>query len=519
MRRVIVITLVLLGGLSQISRAQELNTWLNRVSMQQVDSRLIKKDSAYHTTVKPYLRRHIDEPREILLNKDSEWYYRKLVKEHLIIIQEPGVTITADPIYHFSGGYDFSDADSSRIWQNSRGLMVEGQLGDRVGFYTSFLENQAFFPDYQTNYVQQTDNVPGLGRVKPFKVGGFDFAMASGYVSIKASENINVQFGHDKRFIGNGYRSLLLSDNAFNYPFLQVSTTLAKGKLRLNNLYSTLQSLQRLPYRSTPEALFERKTGSFHTLSWLPAKNLEIALFEGTIWQRMDTARATLNFNPAFVNPVPLVGVAMHGFDNSNNVVLGLNARYNIRKVAQVYGQVALDDPSTNRMGYQVGVHAFDLFTEDLNIQVEYNSTGNYTYSNSDSLQNYGHLNQPLAHPLGAGFSEIVLLADYTLNQFFGRLRTSYAQFNNDDGIFHLGSNILRSYDSRTISTVNTGVVNLMHVSLTLGYTFNKATNAQVFLNFAARQVERTGGVLENESMNLINVGLSTNLWNSYTDF
>ena len=42
---------------------------------------------------------------------------------------------------------------------------------------------------------------------------------SSGFVSVEASDNFIVQFDHGKHFIGDGYRSLLLSDNSFNYPF------------------------------------------------------------------------------------------------------------------------------------------------------------------------------------------------------------------------------------------------------------------------------------------------------------
>ena len=51
-----------------------------------------------------------------------------------------------------------------------------------------------------------------------------------------------MQFGHGKHFIGDGYRSLFLSDNSFNYPFLRIETKL--GKLQYTNLYAELQDIQ-----------------------------------------------------------------------------------------------------------------------------------------------------------------------------------------------------------------------------------------------------------------------------------
>ena len=36
-----------------------------------------------------------------------------------------------------------------------------------------------------------------------------------------------------------------------------------------------------------------------------------------------------------------------------------------------------------------------------------------FTYSHRDSVANYTHYNQPLAHPLGANFSELIGIARY----------------------------------------------------------------------------------------------------------
>ena len=36
-----------------------------------------------------------------------------------------------------------------------------------------------------------------------------------------------------------------------------------------------------------------------------------------------------------------------------------------------------------------------------------------YTYAHHNPQQNYAHYNQPLAHPLGANFSEFLVMANY----------------------------------------------------------------------------------------------------------
>ena len=53
----------------------------------------------------------------------------------------------------------------------------------------------------------------------------------------KANKFITADFGKGRHFIGNGYRSLLLSDNQTPYPFLKLTTEF--GRVKYYNLYTT----------------------------------------------------------------------------------------------------------------------------------------------------------------------------------------------------------------------------------------------------------------------------------------
>ena len=56
-------------------------------------------------------------------------------------------------------------------------------------------------------------------------------------------------------------------------------------------------------------------------------------------------------------------------------------------------------------MGIQLGAKYIDAFgIKNLDLQLEYNRVRPFTYSHRDSVANYTHYNQPLAHPLGANF-------------------------------------------------------------------------------------------------------------------
>ena len=276
----------------------------------------------------------------------KNWLRRKIWHESLVIVDAPEEQfyVAIDPVFNFETGIDQADttfwSDSVNFYKNTRGFRLQGHIGKRFSFFSSFYENQAIFPRYQDarirsqgewynnngTPVQFNGVVPGQGRTKVFKTNGFDYAMASGYVSFSPHRTVNLQFGTGKHFIGEGYRSLLLSDNSFNYPYLRVSTRWFKDRVQYTNIFASLSSLNRLPESSTSEPLYQPKAGSFHYLTVIPHWRVQLGLYEATIWQRWDTA-ASEPFNPLQLNPVMGVNTVAYGLENDNNTLLGLTAK------------------------------------------------------------------------------------------------------------------------------------------------------------------------------------------------
>jgi len=168
-------------------------------------------------------------------------------------------------------------------------------------------------PGYLSDYADATGVVPGQGRWKRFKTNGYDFASSSANISYSPAKFINFQMGIGKHFIGDGYRSLLLSDVSFNYPFWKITTTFGKkNQFQYTKLNASLSSLTRRDEGSTAEALFVRKSMSTHYFSWLASKWLNIGLFESTLWQTEDSS-GTKPFQYQQLNPI--IGVKC--FDNN----------------------------------------------------------------------------------------------------------------------------------------------------------------------------------------------------------
>ena len=85
--------------------------------------------------------------------------------------------------------------------------------------------------------------MPTYGQAYGNNKSGYSFIDYTGYVSYSPNNNkiFNFQVGRDKHFIGDGYRSLLLSDNAPAYPFFKINTNI--WRLQYNVWYTWMNDV------------------------------------------------------------------------------------------------------------------------------------------------------------------------------------------------------------------------------------------------------------------------------------
>lgn len=507
---------------SSLSQQQYLS--LNRQNNLWIHKHLNHTGNFSHTAFKPLLESFVGYDSLTVMEKERKkpkeykrWTGRKLKKENLITVDTGKFQMTIDPLFYFEYGKDLADTSvrtsSTQFYRNTRGILLKANIGDKLSVMSSLYENQAFFPAYIHNYIKQSLVAPGEGRVKIFKQHGYDFAIASGYISFTPIKRLNFVFGHDKNFIGDGYRSLLLSDNSFNYPFFKITSLWWKGRIQYSTNYASLQSLSRIPAGSTPEALFENKAATFHYLSIILHRRLQIGFFEGIIWQRRDSA-GSLPFNYNFINPVLGVNTAILGFGKSNNSVMGINLKTKLTNSISLYGQGMYDKPG--RFGFQAGVDYFDCFTiKNLNIQAEYNMVTPWSYTSTFTLQNYSHNNQALAHPKSAGFKEVLSIINYRWMDFWAEYKTVFSV-----SAFHAetGGNIFTS-DSMEYA-VKTEIARppaqLLYMDFKFGYLVNPKTNMNIMTGMIYRVNELPYGY---ENTRYLYVAFRTALTNLYYDF
>ena len=352
--------------------------------------------------------------------------------------------MTFDPLFDFQLGYDFADTsnfkDSVRLFTNTRGLIIQADIGSSVSFQTSVYENQSRHPLFYQLWIDSTEVIPGQGRVKVSQDAGWDYNSAVGSLSIHPTKWIDLQIGHGKHFVGHGYRSLLLSDMAFNYPYVKSTLNLLKDQIQYTNIYAELQDLRRLPVGDVPESLFKRKGANFNYLNWIPHPRIELGLFEGIVWNQWNDSTGTQPFNYQQLIPVIGVNTILESKDSLHQSLLGLNLKLKVNNEIQFYGQLATNNrfyngETNSGLSWQAGVKSFNILIDNLDLQVEMNQSSSIDESINTSQEGYHHFNQALNHPLGDSFTEYIGIANYRHNRWFGQVKYHFQEKSHSMGI------------------------------------------------------------------------------------
>lgn len=497
-----------------------------------------------HTAQKPYTYDEVNKyydfvaHNESISKKRTSWLGRKFWNEHMVTIKGKDYWITLDPGVDLQVGKDF-DADI-KTYNNTRLVYTQGGLGDKISFFAVVYESQGRFADYFNRYAESIRPyggnpaiIPGRGVAKRFKTDSYDYPVATGNISFTPSKYFNLQLGHGKNFIGDGYRSLLMSDNASSYPYFKLNTTF--WKLKYTNTWMSLRDVR---LEATDGGSFATKYMASHYLSYNITKRLNLGFFESVIWEN-DNDRG-FDFN--YLNPVIFYrAIEFATGSRGGNALIGLTGKYKISNRVNVYGQLAIDEFSTsdifggngsykNKIGYQLGLKYYDAFgLKNLFLQAEYNRARPYMYSHNTINLNYGHNNQSMAHTLGANFSEFIAIARYQKGRLFGDAKLVVAkrgfEFNTPEDSFFYGSDIYGTENDRISDLGNTvaqgNTTDFLHTELQVGYLINPATNLKIYGSYIFRNFSPTVDtetVFKNQTT-WVNFGVRTDLFNWYYDF
>ena len=448
------------------------------------------------------------------IEKDSaQVSFRDKLKKHfmdayLFEIHEKNVNLYLSTVVNFQAGQDWLDEGGPTLYKNTRGIYVKGTLLKNFSFATAFVENQARFSNYENDFisshgefypnastVQQNGVVPGGGRTKPFKEGGYDYGYAVGSFLYKPVESLEIRAGNAPTFVGSGYRSLILSDNSYQAPSINIKYTFLK-KWSYGIRRTRYFNLIRKTAFSTVEGYYQPKASSRHYLNYQVNQNITLGFSENSIWSMGDTAATRPN--AFYYAPVPFLGLTQ----STNHTIYGFDASEVAGKKTKFYQQFVLSGFDLSQMGFQLGVRFYDLLPNSM-LQIEYNKVGSELYAADTPNMSYTHYNLPLAHPKGQGFDELVIRANVSVKRIYGESKTVCYW--------------LKNYNERDLLPMDNESPSIddliIHQQFELGYRINPKINFCLF----GRAVLRVSDI--DITQMLIHIGLSTNLFNSYNDY
>lgn len=364
-------------------------------------------------------------------------------KDHNLVRYQRGRTlIIANPVLQssFRTGTPF-------LQHYVAGFRLESELSPKFSFnlnYTFHLLTNHAFPETR---LDSAGIVSHWGKAVNISSSLEMLQSLNGKITYTPNRFFSFELGKDKHFWGDGYRSLFLSDNAPTYPYF--ATTLTIWKLKYTNFVAlmhddTLGNYSRL----------QTKYASMHFLSWNVNKRLNVNIFEAVVWRHRDDSLNYRGPGINYLNPFIFYRPVEYNLGSPDNVLIGFGFHYLADRQWMFYGQLLLDEFYykdmikgtgwwANKNAYQLGFKRFDLFNvRDLYLQMEYSQARPFTYGHDYTLQNYGYLLQPLAHPLGTNFREALMILRYARNRWFINTRFTVSRYGTEPGGRPIGGDI-----------------------------------------------------------------------------
>jgi hypothetical protein len=348
-------------------------------------------------------------------------FYRK--KSDLYHVDEEAFDLHVNPVLYLGYGDDSRRDDGLLV--NTRGVEIRGMVDKKVGFYSYLTDNQAVLPSYVWEQMSRYPVIPHEGFWKEYKNGqGVDFLQARGYITFEATRHINMQFGHDRFFVGNGYRSLIFSDFSPPAWFLKGNVNVWKINYLFLVNQMTADVVGNLGGLRDTQGGYPNKFNALHHLSINIGKKLNIGVFEAVVFSA-DDSTGTDHFRLDYLNPIIFYRAIEQQNGSTDNVLLGFDFKWNAARKISFYGQLILDEFVldnirdgngwwANKFAVQGGAKYIDAFgVPNLDLQGEVNIIRPYTYSHTTNYGSYSSYKQPIAHPLGANLTELVGILRY----------------------------------------------------------------------------------------------------------
>jgi hypothetical protein len=269
------------------------------------------------------------------------------------------------------------------------------------------------------------------------------------------------------------------------------------------------------------------KFAAMHALSYQITSRLNASLYEWVIWQNSDTL-SHRGLDLYYLNPLVFYRPVEYSLGSPDNVLLAGSLKWNVTESLQFYGQFVLDEFNLklfrkgeqwwgNKIAGQAGLK-WNTPVEGLHVLSEVNIARPFIYTHGSSVQAWTHINQPMAHPLGANFMESCNRISYTRNVWRASEQVNVAAFGRDydadgDGVVdNFGGNITHSYvnpygGSFGHEILQGNLHQTIYHSFFIGRALSEKSRWEVYMQHTLR-AEKADGVVHSD--NWLMLGIQT---------
>jgi hypothetical protein len=464
-------------------------------------------------------------------NENGSYFLNHFTTDDWIKTAANNNILAVDPI--LEGTVGFSSEKNNPLYSGAAGLRLQSVINNKFSFDATFLGHSNQFPMYVDSLIVNKNYIiPGSVAAYHRKNNRYNYADVNANFTYTPNKHFLISAGYGKQFIGDGYRSLFLSDNATNYPYLRLQARL--WKITYNVLYNRYEN----KYWYLVNGRSQPKYSALHYLGINVSKKFQISAFDQVVWVAKDT-NFQRGFDVSYLNPLLYLRPVEFSIGSPDNAIIGLAFKYNVFRQGYVYGQVALDDfylsltrDSSkqfygNKYALQLGMWNNNIFgVNNLTWRLEWNTVRPYAYGhgvgNNVSL-NYTHYYQSLTDPFAANFHEFISMFNYINKRWYGSLENLFtirgehpadkpATFNNGEDLWGGEQDIIRFGDK----TLQGNKVKYFYNQLSAGYLINPKNRLSIQADAIYRRRFGTG---IKQSEVLFSFGIRTNLFNNNYDY
>ena len=484
--------------------------------------------SNFHTAIRPFSKNEISNYDGIMKDLDIQTESKFVaVLTNYRLTDENKSFISLEPIINTGFTLEKNETASQNLNELSFGLKLSTKVGKKWSGQLAFLADNSKYPSHIDAMVKSRNISPGYGYSSNDKS-----FFGQGNITFTADKNFTFQLGYGKNFIGDGYRSLFLSDYANSYPYLKITANI--WRLKYMALYTNYQDIRNSDGNINN---YFHKFSSVHYLSYNATKWLNFGLFESIIWQAQED-NFYRGYDINYLNPIIFLRPIEYSQGSADNALIGGSFKAKIKKKNIFYGQLIFDEFLLaelksgngwwgNKYGTQLGFKSYDfMWIKNLQFQLEYNMVMPFTYSyyysptGVSTLQNYAHFNSPLAHPLGSNFKEITIGLTYHKKRWIIEGLSTIAKVGLDtSATSSIGQDVYKPNNWRVKDyghTLGQGLsTDIINSTLKISYVINPKSQLLFQFGITNRMYKND---FADSSTNMFFIGLKTAIINRYTD-